>query len=180
MPLVYQAFNWQHGTYVGATMSSEKTAAATGKVGELRRDPMAMLPFCGYHMADYWQHWLDIGRRGGDNMPRIFHVNWFRKDAAGKFFWPGFGESIRVLKWIAERCHGSGAAKETPIGWVPTVDALDAADLGLQQAAVDALLRIDRDEWLTEAADRARFLQGFGEKLPRELLAENDALVARL
>jgi phosphoenolpyruvate carboxykinase (GTP) len=180
MPLVYQAFDWQHGTYLGATMSSEKTAAATGRVGELRRDPMAMLPFCGYHMGDYWRHWLNMGRRGGDKMPRIFHVNWFRKDAAGKFFWPGFGESIRVLKWIAERCHGSGAARETAIGWVPTVDALDAADLGLQQAAVDALLRIDRDEWLTEAADRARFLQGFGDKLPPELLAENNSLVSRL
>src|SRR5260370_453687 len=117
MPLVYQAFDWQHGTYLGATMSSEKTAAATGRVGELRRDPMAMLPFCGYHMGDYLRHWLNMGRRGGDKMPLIFHVNWFRKDAAGKFFWPGFGESIRVLKWIAERCRASGAARETPIGW---------------------------------------------------------------
>jgi len=154
MPLVYQAFDWQHGTYIGATMSSEKTAAAAGKVGELRRDPMAMLPFCGYHMADYWAHWLAMGRRGGQQMPRIFHVNWFRKDAAGKFFWPGFGESIRVLKWIAERCHGEGAAQEAPIGWIPTVAALDAADLGLQQAAVDALLRIDRDDWRSDAAAR--------------------------
>jgi phosphoenolpyruvate carboxykinase (GTP) len=180
MPLVYQAFNWQHGTYVGATMSSEKTAAAAGKVGELRRDPMAMLPFCGYHMADYWRHWLEMGRRGGDKMPRIFHVNWFRKDAAGKFFWPGFGESLRVLKWIAARCRGDGAANETPIGWLPTVEALDAADLGLQQAAVDALLHIDHDEWQAEVADRAKFLQGFSNKLPPELLAENDALRSRL
>ncbi|MGE5194041.1 MAG: phosphoenolpyruvate carboxykinase (GTP) [Deltaproteobacteria bacterium] len=180
MPLVYQAFDWQHGTYVGATMSSEKTAAAVGIVGELRRDPMAMLPFCGYHIADYWRHWLDIGRRGGNKLPHIFHVNWFRKDAAGKFFWPGFGESIRVLKWIAERCHGDGAARETPIGWVPTVEALDAADLGLQQAAVDALLRIDHDDWRAEIADRDRFLTSFGEKLPEELLAENEALRSRL
>lgn len=180
MPLVYQAFNWQHGTYIGATMSSEKTAAATGKVGELRRDPMAMLPFCGYHMADYWRHWLDMGRRGGDKMPHIFHVNWFRKDAAGKFFWPGFGESIRVLRWIADRCHSVGAAKETPIGWVPTVEALDAADLGLQQAAVDALLRIDHEDWHAEAADREKFLQSFGDKLPAELLAENNVLRSRL
>ena len=180
MPLVYQAFNWQHGTYIGATMSSEKTAAAAGKVGELRRDPMAMLPFCGYHMADYWRHWLEMGRRGGDKMPKIFHVNWFRKDAAGKFFWPGFGESIRVLKWIADRCHGTGAANETPIGWVPNVEALDAADLGLQEAAVNALLHIDHDEWQAEAADRAQFLQGFGDKLPAEILAENSALVSRL
>ncbi len=180
MPLVYQAFHWQHGTYVGATMSSEKTAAAAGKVGELRRDPMAMLPFCGYHMADYWRHWLDMGRRGGDRMPRIFHVNWFRKDAAGKFFWPGFGESIRVLKWIAERCHGGGAAQETPIGWIPTVAALDADDLGLQEAAVNALLRIDKDEWRAEAASREPFLKSFGDKLPAELLEENAGLVARL
>jgi phosphoenolpyruvate carboxykinase (GTP) len=180
MPLVYQALSWQHGTYIGATMSSEKTAAAAGKVGELRRDPMAMLPFCGYHMADYWAHWLAMGRRGGDQMPRIFHVNWFRKDAAGKFFWPGFGESIRVLKWIAERCRGEGAAHESPIGWIPTVAALDAADLGLQQAAVDALLRIDRDEWRAEAAARETYLRGFGENLPPELLAENTRLIERL
>ncbi len=180
MPLVYQAFDWRHGTYVGATMSSEKTAAATGKVGELRRDPMAMLPFCGYHMADYWRHWLAIGARGGNKLPHIFHVNWFRKDAAGKFFWPGFGESIRVLKWIAERCRGDGAAREMPIGWVPTVEALDAADLGLQQAAVDALLRVDHDEWQEEIADRDRFLKSFGEKLPAELLSENAALRSRL
>jgi phosphoenolpyruvate carboxykinase (GTP) len=180
MPLVYQAFNWQHGTYVGATMSSEKTAAATGNVGELRRDPMAMLPFCGYHMADYWRHWLKVGRRGGDKIPKVFHVNWFRKDAQGKFFWPGFGESIRVLKWIAERCRDEGAAVETPIGWLPTVEALDAADLGLQQAAVDALLRIDRHEWVEEAAMRGDYLTSFGDKLPAELLAENKDFIARL
>jgi phosphoenolpyruvate carboxykinase (GTP) len=177
---VYQARSWQHGTYVGATMSSEKTAAAAGKVGELRRDPMAMLPFCGYHMADYWRHWLDMGRRGGDKMPRILHVNRFRKDAAGKFFWPGFGESIRVLKWIVERCHGAGAAQETPLGWVPTVSALDADDLGLQEAAVNALLRIDKDEWQAEAASREAFLKSFGDKLPAELLEENAALLSRL
>ncbi|MBS0261696.1 MAG: phosphoenolpyruvate carboxykinase (GTP) [Planctomycetes bacterium] len=180
MPLVYQAFNWQHGTYVGATMSSEKTAAAAGTVGELRRDPMAMLPFCGYHMADYWRHWLEVGQRGGEKMPKVFHVNWFRKDAQGKFFWPGFGESIRVLKWIAERCRGAGAATETPIGWLPTVEALDAADLGLQQAAVDALLRVDRQEWQDEAAVRGDYLGSFGDKLPAELLQENQALISRL
>ncbi len=138
---------------------------------------MAMLPFCGYHMADYWRHWLDVGRRGGpSDAAQIFHVNWFRKDAAGKFFWPGFGESIRVLKWIAEQlATGTGAAVETPVGWIPTVAGLDAADLGLQQAAVDALLRIDRDEWRSEAAARGSYLRSFGEKLPQELLDENSA-----
>jgi phosphoenolpyruvate carboxykinase (GTP) len=180
MPLVYQAFNWQHGTYLGATMSSERTAAAAGTVGELRRDPMAMLPFCGYHMADYWRHWLDVGRRGGDLMPRVFHVNWFRKDAAGKFFWPGFGESIRVLRWIADRCHGTAEGVKTPIGWLPTVQGLDAADLGLQQGAAEALLRVDRDDWFAEAASRDTYLRSFGDKLPSELLAENEALIARL
>lgn len=180
MPLVYEAFHWQYGTYLGATMTSERTAAAVGKVGELRRDPMAMLPFCGYHMADYWRHWLEIGARGGDKMPRIFHVNWFRKDAAGAFFWPGFGESIRVLKWISERCHGEGAAVESPIGWIPARDSLDVGDLELHQAALDALLRVDREEWRTEVAARDTWLRSFGEKLPAELLAENDALRARL
>jgi phosphoenolpyruvate carboxykinase (GTP) len=180
MPLVYQAFHWQHGTYVGATMTSERTAAAAGKVGELRRDPMAMLPFCGYHMADYWRHWLEIGVRGGDRMPRIFHVNWFRKDAAGAFFWPGFGESIRVLKWIAERCRGEGAAAETAIGWLPTPASLDVSDLELEHGAVEALLRIDRDEWLAEVRDRDAWLRSFGDKLPAELLAENAELAARL
>jgi phosphoenolpyruvate carboxykinase (GTP) len=180
MPLVYQAFNWQHGTYLGATMTSERTAAAAGKVGELRRDPMAMLPFCGYHMADYWRHWLEVGERGGNRMPHVFHVNWFRKDAAGAFFWPGFGESIRVLKWIAERCHGEGAANETAIGWVPPPDALDIGDLELERTALDALLRVDRDEWQTEVADRDTWLRGFGDKLPAELLTENEAQRRRI
>lgn len=180
MPLVNQAFSWQHGTYLGATMSSERTAAATGKVGELRRDPMAMLPFCGYHMADYWRHWLTMGQRGGDQMPRIFHVNWFRKDAAGKFFWPGFGESIRVLKWIAERSRNEGSARETAIGWVPPAEALDVDDLGLQKMALEALLSIDADDWRIEVADREGFLKSFGEKLPPELLAESEMLSHRL
>jgi phosphoenolpyruvate carboxykinase (GTP) len=180
MPLVYQAFDWRHGTYLGATLSSEKTAAATGAVGELRRDPMAMLPFCGYHMADYWRHWLELGRRPGAKLPQIFHVNWFRKDALGRFFWPGFGESIRVLKWIAERCRGVGAATETPIGFVPHSGALDVEGVGLERNALRALLRIDADEWKDEVADREKFLRGFGDKLPAELLGENAALKSRL
>jgi phosphoenolpyruvate carboxykinase (GTP) len=180
VPLVYQARDWQHGTYIGATMSSERTAAATGKVGELRRDPMAMLPFCGYHMADYWRHWLDVGKRGGAKMPHVFHVNWFRKDAAGKFFWPGFGESIRVLKWIAERCRGEGEAVETPIGLVPTPAALDVADLGLEPHTLETLLSVPRDEWLPEVADRDLFLNRFGDKLPAEIRRQNDELRSRL
>ena len=130
MPLVYEARNWQHGTFLGATLSSETTAAATGKVGVLRRDPMAMLPFCGYNMADYWGHWLDVGR-GLTRPPRIFRVNWFRTGEDGKFLWPGFGDNLRVLKWILERCDGGGAAVETPIGLVPTPDALDRNGLRL-------------------------------------------------
>ena len=179
-PLVYQAFNWQHGTYVGATMTSEKTAAAAGKVGELRHDPMAMLPFCGYHMADYWNHWLKLGNQGGDKMPRIFHVNWFRKDAAGAFFWPGFGESLRVLIWIAERCRNSGEAVETPIGWIPTPSALDIADLDLPAGSMDTLLNIQRDEWQTEVVEREQFFQQFGDRLPAELKQENAELRVRL
>jgi phosphoenolpyruvate carboxykinase (GTP) len=176
MPLVYEARDWRQGTYIGATMASERTAAAAGNVGELRRDPMAMLPFCGYHMADYWNHWLEMGSRGGSQMPRVFHVNWFRKDGAGKFFWPGFGESLRVLKWIAQRCHGQADAVETAIGWQPTEEALDAGDLGLQRAAIEALLRIDREEWRAEVDDRERYLRGMGERLPPALLEENAAL----
>lgn len=180
MPLVYQAFNWQHGTYIGATMTSERTAAAAGKVGELRHDPMAMLPFCGYHMADYWQHWLNVGARGGDKMPRVFHVNWFHKDAAGQFLWPGFGQSIRVLKWIIVRCRGEGEATETPIGWVPTKSSLDVADLELQPRALEALLTINRDDWRNEVTERDQFLQMFGDKLPDGIRAEHAALRERL
>jgi len=180
MPLVYEAFDWEHGTYVGATMTSERTAAATGQVGELRRDPMAMLPFCGYHMADYWRHWLSIGARQGAVLPRIFHVNWFRKDAVGRFFWPGFGESIRVLKWIAERCHGEGAAIESAVGILPTPEALDLQGLDLERAAIDALLRVSADEWRVEAEDREKWLRSFGDRLPDELLAQNARLRSRL
>ena len=180
MPLVYQAFSWQHGVYMGATMTSEKTAAATGTVGELRHDPMAMLPFCGYHMADYWQHWLNVGKQGGDKMPAVFHVNWFRKDAAGKFFWPGFGESIRVLKWIAERARKEGEAVESPIGWVPTPAALDATDLGLSGNSFDALLSVQKSDWQAEVVERALFLQRFGDKLPSSLMEANRELERRL
>ena len=179
-PLVYQATSWQHGTYIGATMTSEKTAAAVGGLGQLRHDPMSMLPFCGYHMADYWQHWLDVGARGGDKMPAVFHVNWFRKDAEGNWLWPGFGENIRVLKWIVDRVHGSGEAVETPIGFLPTPQAVGFDELGIDEEVGEALLSVDRDEWLSEAAEREEYLNGFGKKLPAVLGAENSELISRL
>ncbi len=179
-PLVYQAFNWQHGTYVGATMTSEKTAAAVGGLGQLRHDPMAMLPFCGYHMADYWQHWLGIGQTGGDKMPDVFHVNWFRKDAGGNWLWPGFGANLRVLQWICARTRGEGEAVETAIGYLPTTNALDVADLEVDQQALQTLLTVDRDEWLAEVEERAAYFTKFGPKLPAVMNSENEALRERL
>jgi phosphoenolpyruvate carboxykinase (GTP) len=180
MPLVYQAFDWQHGTFVGATMSSEKTAAATGPTGVLRQDPMAMLPFCGYNMADYWQHWLEMGARPGARMPAVFHVNWFRKDAAGSFLWPGFGDNLRVLQWIVDRARGRGGAEETPIGFVPRESDLDWDGLDLPAETRRELLRIDRDEWRKELLDRQKFFRQFGERLPPEIQAEQERLRQRL
>jgi phosphoenolpyruvate carboxykinase (GTP) len=178
-PLVYQSLSWQHGVFVGATMASETTAAATGEVGVVRRDPMAMLPFCGYNMADYFAHWLAMGKRI-PNPPAIFHVNWFRKGADGTFLWPGFGQNVRVLRWILERTQGGGAATQTPIGYVPTADGLDLAGLDLSADRIEALLAVDRDEWRTETQDTATFFARFGEDLPSELHQEHAALVARL
>ena len=180
IPLVYEAFHWRHGTFVGASMTSEKTAAAEGKVGELRHDPMAMLPFCGYHMADYWRHWINMGERGGNKMPRVFHVNWFRKDAAGHWLWPGFGENMRVLKWMVARVHGEVDAVKTPAGLVPHPDSLGLAEMGITGAAAQELLGVDRDAWMAEADTRDRFFQRFGDKLPPEILFENAALRFRL
>jgi phosphoenolpyruvate carboxykinase (GTP) len=180
IPLVYEAFHWRHGTFVGASMTSEKTAAAEGKVGELRHDPMAMLPFCGYHMADYFRHWIAMGERGGDQMPRIFHVNWFRKDAAGRWLWPGFGENMRVLKWIVARVHGEADAVKTAAGLVPPPEALGLEELGITGHAAEELLGVDREAWMAESAERDRFFQRFGEKLPPEIFFENAALRFRL
>jgi phosphoenolpyruvate carboxykinase (GTP) len=180
VPLVYEAFHWRHGTFVGASMTSEKTAAAEGKVGELRHDPMAMLPFCGYHMADYWRHWITMGERGGEKMPRVFHVNWFRKNAAGRWLWPGFGENMRVLKWMVARVHGEADAIKTPVGLVPHPEALGMAELGISGQAVEDLLGVDRDAWMAEADERDRFFQRFGDKLPPEIFFENAALRFRL
>ncbi len=178
-PLVYEAFDWQHGVFVGATMASETTAAATGNVGIVRRDPMAMLPFCGYNMADYFQHWLEMGKRI-PHPPKIFHVNWFRKDADGKFLWPGFGDNVRVLKWILERVEGRGGAQETPIGYVPARNALTLDGLTMRAHAVDELLRIDPEDWEQELVDSKEFFQKFGERLPREIRDEHEKLSGRL
>jgi phosphoenolpyruvate carboxykinase (GTP) len=178
-PLVYESFDWQHGVYVGATMASETTAAATGDVGITRRDPMAMLPFCGYNMADYFQHWLDMGKRI-PCPPKIFHVNWFRKGADGKYLWPGYGENVRVLKWILERVEGKGQAEETPIGYVPARNALTLDGLKITHEALHELFRVDADDWDIDLADVREFFAKFGNRLPAELREEQNKLLRRL
>ncbi len=181
VPLVNEARDWQHGTFLGSIMGSEKTAAATGKVGELRRDPMAMLPFCGYNMADYWAHWLRSGLRPGAKLPRIYMVNWFRKSRGGDFLWPGFGENGRVLKWIFERCEGTAKAVETPIGNLPAPGGIDLA--GLDEVSRDdlaELLRVDVDGWLADVHGVREYYEEFGGRVPRALQQELDALRARL
>jgi phosphoenolpyruvate carboxykinase (GTP) len=177
-PLVHEAFNWQHGVYVGATMASETTAATTGDVGVTRRDPMAMLPFCGYNMADYFQHWLDMGKRI-PHPPKIFHVNWFRKGPDGKFLWPGFGDNVRVLKWILERVEGTGQAEETPIGFVPTRSALTLDGLNLSPDTLRELFRVDADDWEVDLADSREFFAKFGTRLPSPLHEEHQSVLRR-
>jgi phosphoenolpyruvate carboxykinase (GTP) len=180
VPLVTEAFDWEHGVFMGAIMGSEKTAAAAGAVGKLRFDPMAMLPFCGYHMGDYFGHWLAAGRREGAQLPKIFMVNWFRKDSEGNFLWPGFGENSRVLAWVFERCDDRGGAQETPIGLVPSEDALDTSGLDLPADAMARLLRVDPEEWRDQLPRLREHFAMFGHKLPDELAAQLDALEARL
>ncbi|MBW2424524.1 MAG: phosphoenolpyruvate carboxykinase (GTP) [Deltaproteobacteria bacterium] len=180
VPLVHEARSWAHGTFLGSIISSEKTAAATGKVGELRRDPMAMLPFCGYNMADYWSHWLEIGRRAGANLPRIFYVNWFRKDDEGRFLWPGFGENGRVLKWIYQRCSEKVSGQESPIGTLPGAGELDVEGLEIDQDALETLTTVDIEGWLAEIPLIREFYARFGEHMPRELVSELDHLEERL
>jgi phosphoenolpyruvate carboxykinase (GTP) len=177
-PLVYESFNWQHGVFVGATMASETTAAATGDVGITRRDPMAMLPFCGYNMADYFGHWLEMGKKI-PHPPKIFHVNWFRKGADGKFLWPGYGENVRVLKWILERVEGRGDAKETPIGYVPTQNGLTLDRLQISTQTLDELFAVNADDWEADLADSREFLGKFGSRLPGELRKEHEAVMGR-
>lgn len=179
-PLVYQSFDWQHGTFVGSIMSSETTAAATGAVGVVRRDPMAMLPFCGYHMGDYFAHWLQTGEKLGDKAPKIFNVNWFRTDDEGNFIWPGFGDNMRVLKWIIDRCDGKADAVETPIGYEPKPEDIELEGLDIDIETVKGLLTVDIDLWKNEVKGIKEFYDKFGDRLPKELIEELDRLEARL
>ncbi|HVF72831.1 MAG TPA: phosphoenolpyruvate carboxykinase (GTP) [Chthoniobacterales bacterium] len=179
MPLVFQAFDWVHGVYAGATMASETTAAATGAVGQVRRDPMAMLPFCGYSMGNYFRHWLEIGPRL-KNPPLIFHVNWFRKGADGKFLWPGFGDNMRVLEWIIRRCEGNGEAQESPIGYVPRPEDLDLDELnGVSEEQLSELLAVNSEEWKTELEGQAKFFETLKPDMPERLLREREKVEKR-
>jgi phosphoenolpyruvate carboxykinase (GTP) len=181
VPLVTEARDWTHGTFMGATLSSETTAAATGAVGVVRRDPMAMLPFIGYNAGDYFAHWINMGKdNDASKMPRIFYVNWFRRDDEGGFLWPGFGENSRVLKWVVERIDGQAAAVETPIGHVPTLDALDIDGLDMTPAQLEAALHVDVEEWKQEIPQIQEWFEKFGDNLPTSLWSELDGLKARL
>jgi phosphoenolpyruvate carboxykinase (GTP) len=181
LPLVFEAFNWQHGTFMGSIASSEKTAAAAGTVGEVRRDPFAMLPFCGYHMGDYFKHWLEMGNKGdASKLPRIFYVNWFRKTPDGRWLWPGYGENSRVLKWICERIEGTGKAVETPIGYVPAPGAIDTSGLNVSSGDMAELLKVDVNDWRIEVGSIKEYYSQFGDKLPQGLKDELNALEKRL
>ena len=182
VPLVLEARDWTHGVFLGSTMSSEKTAAAAGKVGQVRWDPMAMLPFCGYHMADYFRHWLAIGQRDGAKLPLIFNVNWFRKGDDGKFLWPGYGENSRVLAWIFRRCEGKADAVQTPIGLLPPVGegGIDIDGLDVTPETMETLLEVDVEGWREQLPQMREHYALFGDKLPRELHDEFDSLVKRM
>ena len=179
-PLVYQSRSWKHGVFVGSTMASETTAAAAGAVGVVRRDPMAMLPFCGYHMGDYFAHWLEMGEKLGDKAPKIFNVNWFRTDDDGKFIWPGYGDNMRVLMWILGRCDGSAEAAETPIGYEPRPCDIEREGLDLSEETVAELLSVDKELWRQEACGISEFYKKFGDKLPKELSEELETLKKNL
>jgi phosphoenolpyruvate carboxykinase (GTP) len=180
MPLVFQAFSWFHGVFVGASMGSETTAAASGAVGQVRRDPMAMLPFCGYNMGQYFDHWMEM-RRHIEVLPRIFHVNWFRKDSAGKFYWPGFGENMRVLEWIIGRCHGHKDAREKSIGWVPRFEDMNLQGLaGMNRERFDEMMKIDPEEWRRELVLQNELFLKLYHELPKEMIYQRELLVARL
>jgi phosphoenolpyruvate carboxykinase (GTP) len=180
VPLVQEAYDWEHAVFMGATMSSETTAAAAGAVGQLRFDPMAMLPFCGYNMADYFAHWLKLGRQEGADLPRVFYVNWFRKDADGKFLWPGFGENSRVLEWVFRRCEGEGEAVETPVGLLPAAGEIDTEGLDISAEAMEELLSVDVEKVKEQLPQVKAHLAEFGDKLPAEVSAQLAALEQRL
>jgi phosphoenolpyruvate carboxykinase (GTP) len=179
MPLVFQAFNWSSGVYIGATMGSETTAAAGGAVGEVRRDPMAMLPFCGYHMGDYFRHWLRM-QRNLAHTPRVFHVNWFRKDSEGKFLWPGYGENLRVLKWIVDRVHGRVLANESQIGWIPRFEDFQWEGMSFSKEQFNDLETIDREAWKQEVMGHERLFLALHDHLPPEMIYERELLICRL
>jgi phosphoenolpyruvate carboxykinase (GTP) len=180
-PLIIEALDWKHGVLLGSIMGSETTAAIVGDVGKLRRDPFAMLPFCGYHMGDYLAHWLRIGEREGAKLPRLFNVNWFRKDPeTGEYLWPGFGDNARALAWVFRRCDDEAEARETAVGLLPTVDSLDLTGLDLPAEALHAVLDVDLDEWRAEIPMIREFFEEFGDRLPAELREALDGLERRL
>ena len=179
-PLVYQSKDWVNGVFVGSAMASETTAAAAGAVGVVRRDPMAMLPFCGYHMGDYFKHWLEMGEKLGDKAPKIFNVNWFRTDDEGNFVWPGFGDNMRVLNWIIDRCEGKADATETAIGYVPMPEDIDLTDLDMDMDTLKSILKVDKDVWTQEAAEIEEHYKKFGDRLPAELREQLNNLKANL
>jgi phosphoenolpyruvate carboxykinase (GTP) len=181
IPLVYEAFNWQHGTFIGSIVSSETTAAAAGEVGKIRHDPFAMLPFCGYNMGDYFKHWIKIGSTADqDKLPKVFFVNWFRRDENEKFMWPGFGDNIRVLKWIFERLDEKDIAEETPIGYIPKEGSIDLSGITVSKKNMKELLRVDTDEWLAEVKEIRDYYKIFGDRFPEELTEELNTLEERL
>jgi phosphoenolpyruvate carboxykinase (GTP) len=180
VPLVRQAHDWEHAVYMGATMSAETTAAASGDVGRLRFDPFAMLPFCGYNMADYFAHWLQLGHRKGAQLPRVFYVNWFRKDGDGRFLWPGFGDNARVLAWVFRRCQDRAGARETPIGHIPRPEDLDTSGLDLAPEALERLLAVDEDGLRAELPQVREHLAQFGDRLPAAVREQFERLERRL
>jgi phosphoenolpyruvate carboxykinase (GTP) len=180
VPLVTEALDWEHGVFLGSTMSSETTAAQAGAVGKLRFDPFAMLPFCGYNMADYIRHWLEVGRREDAQLPKLFYVNWFRKDEEGRFLWPGFGENSRVLEWVFRRCDGGGGTRETPIGYVPSEDDINTDGLDIDPGSMAELLAVDPEQLRAQLPQVKEFLDSLGDSLPGEIRSQYEALEQRL